>query len=318
MSDEKKRSGAGNFIPLLLGGLVLGAFGFYMAISHDSAASSSGKHAKAEAASAGLLPEDLDTTKKSQKFELKGMEPTMQMKMSQSSIRMKEGAPDALLTKVNLTITDEVKNASDGQITVDRSYSDVAIQVEQNGKPALEEISPQVAQLLDTATHQLSVTSTGEVKQFKLTSSPSAQMRQMMAILKDATIMSFPRFAKAEVVLGESWSHEAPYRAGSDDDRVAFTGSYTMANMFVGTVKRDGRELAVIKQDINGTGKGLWKDVQGKTSDVTSHGLGTAVWFVDTTKGTLVSSNVQFEQVTTAGGGLGVQTTTTVELSALK
>ncbi len=282
------------------------AFGFYFAF-FKSAPPSPTPVVKIEGIGMGVdtVPKNLDrgssvllsikpTSRKSRVF----------LQQSQAS-----KGTNAVETELRLVMEDTPV----GGLVFERSYPDVEIQVRGGSQKLDGEIPAHVADLLKTVQHRVELDANGQVKTYTLTSSQSGQLSPLLAMMKDAMQMLSPQFPREAVNVDEPWSYRAPYDLRSEDGSVTVQGDYQVSSTFRGVQVEDGRKLAVVEQNLSGSGAGSFKNGDA-TESFSNTGVGHGVFFFDLEAGQVVRSGIVFEQVSVLAKDPGIQSTTKLSL----
>lgn len=292
--------------PLYVVGLALMAFGFYFAFFQNEPPHFS-VPAQIEVVGTGTdnVPKDLDRSA-SVMLAVKPMARKSKVLLQQSQAS-KDKKP--VETELRLVMQDTPA----GGLSFERSYPEVEIQV-RGGEGGMEaDIPAHVADLLMTVRHHVELDPNGQVKAYELTSSQPGQLGPLLAMMKDAMQMLTPQFPREAVNVDEPWSYRAPYELHSEDGLVTVQGDYQVSSTFRGVQVVDGRKLAVVEQNLSGTGSGQFKNGDA-TESFSNTGVGHAVFFFDMEAGQVIRSGVVFEQVSTLGNAPGVQSTTRLSL----
>lgn len=310
MSTEKTKRKSQRVWLLYVVGLSLMGAGFYFAFTAGTDETQAARVVPRGAApDIDQVPSDLDRSA-SVTLELKTSGPKTRLVVEQSQMT-KDAAGST--TTLELVLND----APAGALEFERSYTDVKVRTEEGGKALGGEIPAHVVELLGTVKHRVAFEPNGRVKTYALTSSQSGQLGPLLNVLKDAMQMLSPQFPREAVNVDEPWSYRAPYDLSSESGDVSIKGDYQISSTYRGTTTREGRRVAVVEQNLTGKGEGAMKLETGPMT-FTTHGVGHAVFYVDLEAGAVVQAGLVFEQVSALSNGAGMQTTSRMQLEALK
>jgi len=226
-------------------------------------------------------------------------------------LQQSQASKDAKAVETELRVV--MQDTPVGGLVFERNYPGVEIQI-RGGKESLNgEIPAHVAELLKTVQHRVELDANGQVKSYTLTSSQSGQLGPLLSMMKDAMQMLSPQFPREAVNVDEPWSYRAPYDLRSEDGSVTVTGDYQVSSTFRGVQVVDGRTLAVVEQNLSGSGSGGFKN-GASVESFSNTGVGHGVFFFDLEAGQVVRSAIVFEQVSILGKQPGIQSTTRLSL----
>lgn len=192
----------------------------------------------------------------------------------------------------------DARPISPDALAATRVYSDVhaaifAEQAEASGALG-DDISAQVAQLLDNATTRTFLQPNGEIFDFEWRNVPNPEARRILYLVRDAQAFLTPRFTADALNPGDTWSYERPLWVDPDDQRMHAEGTVTISNRFAGTLEVDGRHLGVIRQTLAGHAKGELR--AGASRVFAMEGSGSGVFLVDLERGGRVAADLEFER----------------------
>lgn len=297
--------------PLFALGFALVAFGYYFVftdvLEEDS---DTGRVVELEVDENQFarVPSELGALDGPVEFSLSSDPRKLRFELSQSTLRA--SGPEASVLEVSIAFTATDTPVGEGALTYEREYSDIEVAVSENGKPIGGGVAPQVEELLARVVHRLAYAPNGRLEDVSITSIDSAQLRQLVSVVTDATSMVALRFPEEQILVDESWSYRAPYSVSSDNG-MDLNGSFVIENVVRGT-SVDSDSILVVEQSLSSSATGEFL-VEDKPRSVSIQGVGRGVYHADRSSGQLRDGELIFEQVSSLGGdALGVQTTTRV------
>lgn len=304
MSEPTPQSKKQKLWPLFVLGLALTAFGFYFAFAGGGEVEV-GATARGDYADTSLeVPSGLERTPAAH-LTIAPEKLENDVVYTQTQISSVNGQARTIETRVKMRIVDLPLEAPR---TYSRRYQDVEIEVLEDGKLMPNPVAGQVSRLIETVEHEVEFESLGRIKRIDLRSNPSGELAQFLSVVQDAAVLLSPQFPREPVNVDEPWVYNSPLYASGGENKT-IEGDIQFSNTFRGWLNDDGRKIAVVEQNISGQAEG---------SNLSGHGIGKAIFFVDTQGAFVRQADLQFEQVSGFGGGASVpvQSTTVLKSSA--
>lgn len=152
----------------------------------------------------------------------------------------RESEDGTVHSRIAMRVVDTPTDAApEDASTWERRYENARVQV---GSDAIigREISAEVERLLENSAHRVVADSSGEIRQYQLISSESAQLRQTLVMVRGALAILRPRFPRERIRSGEEWSWSAPVRVRPRDveDPSQLQGNIDFRARVIGTEPR--------------------------------------------------------------------------------
>lgn len=178
-----------------------------------------------------------------------------------------------------------------------RSYRNVGVEAVSAEQPVPADLLSQIAQLVETVKHQLTIDSNGRVSNIELLSTPSGELSQFLGIITDASYYLSPHFPREAVNVDEAWNYTIPIEARDATGKV-ISGEVQVTMTFRGFVAGTNKRVAYVDQNLTGKAKG---------SGYEGHGIGKGEFWVDLDAKRVKRARVNYEQVGVSPGGQSIQ-----------
>jgi hypothetical protein len=255
-----------------------------------------------------------------------GTKQTYDNKIVQESRVEAKGAPGqvpegALVTTIDTTFTNTaIKVLPSGEGTFERTTDKIAVSLTQ-GKQAIpsERLQPQL-DAVKKIKRSYKTTPEGERSQQKVENLPPGAQQALDNPIQDLLIDGLAAFPSQPMKIGDQWKRKLPVEIKQGPMSLKF--SVVVDSTFLGYTQEGSRRLAVFKAEVFLLLVDQKTEMPGHKVDVQGSGKGGGYFYFDQKEGSLVRSEVEFNQslTTSIGAGeqgqsLGVQTKATILLT---
>lgn len=277
-------------MPLFGLGIALAVVGFYFAFEGGGEVGESAKREVVEAQAQKTPELEREGTVS---FTIEPAESSWRTSLEQTQKAGVGAEISASSTKISMVV--EQSPSTQGRYV--REYRDVAVEAISADQPVPADLLSQIAQLVETVKHQLTIDSNGKVSNIELLSTPSGELSQFLGVITDASYYLSPHFPREAVNVDEAWSYAIPIEARDASGKV-INGEVQVTMTFRGFVSGTNKRVAYVDQNLTGKAKG---------SGYEGHGIGKGEFWVDLDTKRVKRARVSYDQVGVSPGGQSIQ-----------